>query len=315
LLAAVAVMVGQFVLYAKIIDMLFKEKTSYNVTAIKKPSGEVKQRIFFNGHTDAAWEWTYNYYFGGKAMTWQVAIAFVGILYLFAIVIFALFKNGAGYTLASSDILYMGLASFIFVPIWISLYGLSNSKIVVDGANDNLTGCYIGIAVMKALKEKNINLENTEIGVILTGSEEAGLRGAKAWSKAHKKEYKDVDTYIVAFDTIHEAQFLAVNALDLNSTVKADVQLGKLFKKAADNVGAFCNPNGSVPVGATDSAAFTQGGFRSIGVTAMDHNLKDYYHTRKDSFDNLDKECLATTFEVSVECLNILEKGEIPDDK
>ena len=37
--------------------------------------------------------------------------------------------------------------------------------------------------------------------MILTGSEESGLRGAKAWCKAHKEDYSDVPTYIYSFDT------------------------------------------------------------------------------------------------------------------
>ena len=41
--------------------------------------------------------------------------------------------------------------------------------------------------------------------------------------------------------------------------------------------------------GSTDSAAFTQGGFRSIGITGLSHKLEDYYHTRRDSYDILDE--------------------------
>ena len=44
---------------------------------------------------------------------------------------------------------------------------------------------------------------------------------------------------------------------------------------------------GSLRGGGTDSAAFAQGGFRSVGVTGHDHRLEDHYHTRRDSFDNL----------------------------
>ena len=47
-----------------------------------------------------------------------------------------------------------------------------NEKRIVDGANDNLTGCYIGIAVLKALQDEGIELENTELAVVNCGSEE-----------------------------------------------------------------------------------------------------------------------------------------------
>ena len=71
------------------------------------------------------------------------------------------------------------LIGLIFVPFLIGLYFMWNKHRVVDGANDNLSGCYMGIAILKALQDEGIEFENTEIGVILSGSEEAGLRGAR----------------------------------------------------------------------------------------------------------------------------------------
>ena len=38
----------------------------------------------------------------------------------------------------------LGLGALVFVPFWFGLYFMWNEKRVVDGANDNLTGCYIG---------------------------------------------------------------------------------------------------------------------------------------------------------------------------
>ena len=54
-----------FVLYKKPIDPFYPEKESVNVTAVRKCSGEVRQRVFLNGHIDAAWEFPLNYRFGG----------------------------------------------------------------------------------------------------------------------------------------------------------------------------------------------------------------------------------------------------------
>ena len=54
-----------FVLYKKPIDPFFPEKESVNVTAVRRCTGEVRRRIFLNGHIDAAWEFPLNYLFGG----------------------------------------------------------------------------------------------------------------------------------------------------------------------------------------------------------------------------------------------------------
>ena len=117
--------------------------------------------------------------------------------------------------------------------------------------NDDLTGCFMSIAVLKALKDQNVNLENTEVGVLITGSEEAGLRGAKAFTKAHAKEFDDVETLIFAIDTIRDAKFLGVNVNDLNNTVPSDPHAIDLFFNAGAELGIPVQKIG-VPFGATD---------------------------------------------------------------
>ena len=60
--------------------------------------------------------------------------------------------------------------------------------------------------------------------------------------------------------------------------------------------------------GATDNAAFNKAGFRSTGITALDHNLQDYYHTMRDTADNLNPECLADCYAISVKCLENFDR-------
>ena len=170
----------------------------------------------------------------------------------------------------------------------------------------------MGIAILKAMKDQGIELEHTEIGVVLTGSEEAGLRGAKAWCEAHAGEFQDVPTFIYSYDTIHDGKFLMVNHRDLNGTVKSDREVGDLFKASADELGIHCD-EGMVPPfgGATDNAAFSQAGFRSTGITALNHTLEDYYHTLRDTYDNLGKDCLADCYAVSVKVLEKFDSMEL----
>lgn len=313
-IVGMVIMVGQFLLYRKLVDKLFEKKTSYNITATKKPTGEVKRRIFYNGHPDAAYEWPMVYHFGGKVMGAHLVTVFLGIGYMFAVIITAIVLR-AGHAAGQAGIIndggagiinQLGFGALAFVPSFIGMFFFWNERRVCDGANDNLTGCYMGIAVLKALKDAGIEMENTEVGVIITGSEEAGLRGAKAWAEAHKGEYQDVDTFIYAYDTIRDLPHLGVCTKDLNNLVKADEKACELFFNAAEKLGTPVKKT-TVPLGATDSAAFNQGGFRAAGITALSHDLQKYYHTREDSYDNMDKECLATCFAISVQVLEDLE--------
>ena len=185
-----------------------------------------------------------------------------------------------------------------------------NKKRVVDGANDNLSGCYIGMAILKYLKDEGIELENTEIGVVLTGSEEAGLRGAKAWCEAHADEFNDVPTFVYSYDTIAQSEQLMVNYRDLNATVKVDKDVSDLFYEACQDLGIPCKKGFVPPLGgATDSAAFAQAGMRSTGITALNHALPDFYHTRLDNPDALNKDCLAKCFAASVKVLEMFDDG------
>ena len=312
IIAGFALVVIQFGLYKKLLDPLFKKKTSHNVTAIKKCKGEVKRRIIFNGHPDATWEWPVNYALGGVGFEGHAIIAIGGAIFYLVISILHVAKVGVAPSTPdrSDPVVKAGLIGLIFVPFMIGLYFMVNYKRVVDGANDNLTGCYIGIAVLKYLKDEGIELDNTEIGVILTGSEEIGLRGSKAWAEAHKGEFQDVPTFFYAFDTINDPKYLMSNYRDLNGTVKSDKDIADLFYEAAQEVGVPCKKGWIPPLGgAVDAAGFTQGGFRAAGVTGLNHKLERYYHTRLDSYDNMNEDGIANCFAATVKTLEMFDNG------
>ena len=310
---SIALMVAQFGFYKKIVDKFFPEKTGHNMTAIKKCKGEVKARIFLNGHPDACWLWPVNEKYGGVVHCSQYAFGAVGLLYVFAVsIINTIITKAHPVIVNPTDFpvsFWLGIAQIFFVPWFIALCFMWNEKIIVDGANDNLTGCYMGIALLKAMKENGIELEHTEVGVILSGSEEAGLRGAMAWAEAHKNDYNDVPTWILSYDTIHEARFLAANYRDLNATVALDKEVGDAFFDAAKELDIYCE-KGIIPPfgGATDAAAFAKAGFKAISIGAMNYKLEKYYHTRFDSWDNLDEGCLADCYAVSVKTVENFDK-------
>jgi len=312
IIAGFAIVLIQFGVYKKLLDPLFKKKTSHNVTAVKKCKGEVKRRIVFNGHPDATWEWPVNYALGGVGFEGHAILAIGGALYYLVISIMYVVKHGIAPAMPdlADPLVKAGLWGLLFVPFAIGLFFMVNYKRVVDGANDNLTGCYMGIAVLKYLKDEGIELENTEVGVILAGSEEIGLRGAKAWVEAHKDEFKDVPTFIYSFDTINDPKYLMANYRDLNGTVKSDAEVADLFYEAAQEVGVPCKKGWIPPLGgAVDAAAFTQGGFRAAGVTGLNHKLERYYHTRLDSYDNMNKDGIANCFAATVKTLEMFDNG------
>ena len=308
-----AILFIQFGFYKKLVDPFFPSATGHNVTIVKKCSGEVKGRVFFNGHPDAVWCWPYHYRFGSKFHTSIQVLGIVGALIWLVLNIIAAVKShcapvtGTIYTMLDiygKPLLITGFVALIFAVPLVMLYFMWDERRIVDGANDNLTGCYMGLSILKALKDQGIELEHTEVGVIISGSEEAGLRGALAWAEKHKDDFKDVPTWIYSYDTIHESEYLGVNYRDLNGTVKSDPEVCDSFMNAAKELNIHCIKTWVPPLGgATDNAAFNKYGFKSAGITAMNHVLQSYYHTMYDTADNLNPECLADCFAVSVKAL------------
>lgn len=317
IVAGLAIVLAQFGFYKKCVDRFFPEKTGHNVTAVKKCTGETKRRLVFNGHPDAAWEWPVNYALGGVGFEGHAILCGVGAIFYIVVSIIYMTKYGfAGMllnpavTVGNAWIVKAALWGLLFVPFLVGLYWMWNQNRIVDGANDNLSGCYMGIAVLKALKDEGIELENTELAVVLTGSEEAGLRGSKAWCEAHAGEWQDVPTFFFSYDTIHDPKYLMVNYRDLNGTVKADKDVCDLFLEAAKEIDVPITKGWVPPLGgATDNAAFSQAGFRSTGITGLNHKLEDYYHTRRDTYDNMNAEGLANCYAATVKALEMFDNG------
>ena len=312
IIVGLTITVLEFGLYRQPVDWMFPAKTGHSVTAIKKCSGETKRRIFFDGHIDATWEWPVNYYLGGVAFEGHAMVCFAGAFYYLILSIIYVAKYGVHFQAIdkSSPLFKAALIGFIFIPFLIGLYFMWNENRVVDGANDNLTGCYMGIAILKELHDAGITLENTEVGVILAGSEESGLRGAKAWAEQHEHDYDDVPTFIYSYDTIYDPKQLMVNYRNLNGTVKTDKDVGDLFYEASQELGIFCK-KGMVPPmgGATNDAAYAQKGFRATGITGLNHKLENYYHTRRDTYDNMNEQGIADCYAISVKVLEMFDNG------
>ena len=302
----------EFLLYKKLLDPFFPKKTSHNVVAVRKPKGEVKRRIIFSGHADSANEWRFTYYGGSKLLVPIIGLSFVGILLGLVLGIWAV---AAGHAFSAADSGALNVMRYVFlawIPILFTALFFENKKRPVMGANDDLTGCFISMAVVKYMQQHDIRFENTEVWVVLTGSEEAGLRGAKAFCKAHKNELSDVETVFVGLDTIRDYDFAAVYSRDLTGTVKNDAGACALVKEAAKQTGLDL-PYKSVFFGATDAAAVTQAGMKAVSVSAMDPAPAKYYHTRLDTADNLDIKTVEAVLGVALETAFLFDEKGLSD--
>ena len=125
-----------------------------------------------------------------------------------------------------------------FVPAFAGLFKFTDQNRHVDGASDDLSGCYIANSVLKFLADNDIRFENTEVIAMLAGGEECGLRGSKAFFAAHPELLNDgVETVFVGFDTIRDEEYMMIYTKDLNGLVKNDIDACNLVKNAAAKCG------------------------------------------------------------------------------
>ncbi len=311
IVVAVICLFGEFLFYKEFLDRFFKKQTSHNTILTRNPVGEVKRRIIFGGHADSSFEWRYTHLGGAPLMYFSFGYAIAGLVWniVFCIVSIA---NGAAFA-PSIDVAWYSWVGLIFVPSYIMLFIFINYKICVDGANDNLTGCLCSAAVLKFLDDNGIRFENTEVVALLTGSEEAGLRGAKSYAKAHNDELKSIETMFVCLDTFKDYDDMFVYNRDMSGLTKHDERCCKLMKKAAENAGIKTKYS-TIFAGASDAAAMTQAGIPSVSLAAMNPGPPKYYHTRDDKADILDLKTIEKGVEIALEAAFIFDEKGLCDN-
>ena len=305
---AVFFLLGEFLFYKKVLDPFFKKEESSNVICTRKASGETKRRIIIGGHMDTAYEWRYTYLGGPKLVTTIVVSAVLGLLITLGLSIAGLFVDNH-----TAEIV-MIIVHAITLPALISVMFFVNWKLPVEGAADDLTGVFASMATLLYLKNNDIRFENTEVVAVSMGAEEEGLRGSKAFAKAHGEEYKNdgVETIFVALDTLRDYDFMGIVTKDMTATESLDKQACALMKKAAENAEIPVNFT-TTPLGSTDAAATQQGGIKSVAFTSMDPAPARYYHTRDDNVKVLEMKTLEDSLKVVLETVFLFDEQGLKD--
>ena len=311
-LAATACLAGEFLFYKEFLDKFYKKQTSHNVMLSRKPTGEVKRRIYFAGHADSSFEWRYTHLVGPGMMYFVFIYAAVGLGWNIVFSIVSLIQGNL-ITPAVTDISWFAWAGLAFLPAFVLLFFFIDYKTCVDGANDNLTGCMVAAAVLKFMDDNNVRFENTEVVAVFSGAEEAGVRGAKDFAKKHGQECKDIETMFVALDTFKDYDDMFIYNRDMSGLTKHDDRCCKLLKKAALNAGIDMKYS-VIFAGASDAAATSQAGIPSVSLAAMNPGPPRYYHTRRDKADIIDLKTIEKGVEIALEAAYIFDEKGLCDN-
>ncbi len=294
--------------YVSIFDRFLARKESQNLMCIKKPKGEIRKRIVIHGHIDTSYEMRFQL----KSRKLYIVLVFAAILFVlvnFLISTLNLVFNTKWNNGYISGWMVVGIIITLFSLISIPTFLFYNYKVVSPGANDNLSGSLVPLEVAKICKEKSWELENTEILYLTTGSEEAGTRGAKHFAEANNEMLSSVETIFISLDVLADSDKITALSSDHNGMVKMDERVQELLSRAAEERNIKLRilpfPPGA---GSTDAARFQRAGFRAGSVLAVDHDLPTWYHTRKDTPDVMDKECLAKVIDLMLATLEIYDR-------
>lgn len=305
---ALVCLVCEFGMYKQFYDKLFKKYTSHNAIGVRKAAGETKQRIIFSGHVDSSHEWTFTR-LGGAPLLYIAGIwAVVGMFYCLGYAVIDTFN------LCSEELMeILKYVQIAFIPGVICAIVFINFRITVEGANDNLTGAIGSVAIMKFLQDNDIRFENTEVVAVASGSEESGLRGAKAFSKRHHDELTEIPTVFIGLETFRDYKNISICKRDLSGTVSMDERVCRLVKKAGEDAGIKL-PYISVYLGASDAAAVQQSGVPAVTLAAMNPGPPRYYHTRGDTADNMDMKTVEKCLEIALNALFIYDEKGLRDE-
>lgn len=156
------------------------------------------------------------------------------------------------------------------------------------GANDNLSGVSAATALASRLWRSVP--ANTEVRLILTSGEQAGLLGAQHYWRHHREELRFRDTHVLNFDSVGAGALGYVLRSGGFTPVRYEGQLAVAADKVAGQDDRFKDIRPAMHgIGDFGSVWFTRDGISSLTVAAYDETgHMPHIHTVEDTPDRVD---------------------------
>ena len=320
-------------LYKTWFDMFFKQEISQNTYGeLLPPDGKYDYTIILSGHTDTSWCWRHSAHaskfkktkpaMGLVATFAKVGFGVICFLFLTAVSIaMTVISSGVYFgevwalKIANSASFANFLFAMHFLPVvtaigcmFVVMWADPNPRNASRGAMDNATGCALSFAVTKYFHDHPEKMpKNCRIIDFNCGSEEAGLRGSLAFTRAHKGEEILQNAWNINIDSVADKDYFEVVIKDDWQFTRFDTDLERMFKEAFKEVGVESKTNYCIhnPVGGCDSTPMTRAGVKSVTFAAQNPTLTYYYHTWRDTADRFDEETVGDGFEV---ILGVIER-------
>jgi len=139
---------------------------------------------------------------------------------------------------------------------------------------------------------------------VVMETEEAGLRGAKAFARDRMKEFSSLPTYAFNMDCIYMLDDIHLLETDLNGSVRMDAEATELLCSAAREENL---PDKKEPIafltGGTDAAELAEAGARAVSILAMkwgNDARASAYHTPADTVESIEPAAVEAVIRLGV---------------
>lgn len=245
-----------------------------------KEAGTRKKRVLLMAHYDTApISFLYTIKMVGSFRQSLIINQFIILASFLVSLLFSVFHHEIlGYllwVLSAYFILQLAVASVDFLR-----FGYSN------GASDNATG--VAAAVMTFNQMKAHALENVAVDVLLTGAEEVGMIGAKAFYEKHKNDLEG--TFVLNFDTLGKGSLRVITETGSFTSIKYENVLSQIGQEIIATDPDFKHiTTGAWHTADFDSVWFNRGGVPTLTLAALDENGRmPNIHRETDVLANVD---------------------------
>ena len=299
----------ELVRYREVVDFLFPKRRGANVAATIRPKGQVEKRVIVSAHQDSAYEFWLWYRLGNAALLLMV-VGLAAMVLLFAASLAKTIGTYAGFGEAGVFV-GIGIAAAVLAPV-VAIFFFFRSDTAVPGAMDDMSGVAVvaGLAryLEEAKKDQGYYPRKTEIVLLATSSEEAGLRGAKRYARKHREDMKKIPTFAVFLDGVYDERYLTITCRELFTGARHDPVLVKAAQDAAAGHG-WESRTRSLLLGATDASAFSLEGVSSVCLHCADTSrLTRNYHTREDTCEHVRPESLSVMLQMVVDMIQRIDE-------
>jgi hypothetical protein len=281
------ILFGQAALAYGVLDPFFKKTNSQNVLGKIKPKQSPKKILIIGSHIDSNWEFPLIPKIGGGfGIIIAINYAFSALFFIWLLIdsLIAVVLNNPSW-LDSIEltmfIIFLVGAVFAFIQIFFII-----SDVPVFGANDNLAGVAISMALGEYFAKPENKLESTEIWIASFGCEEMGLKGSQKFAQKHLHELKNLDVKVINIDMPANDGPLLVGTSEIGGLVQEDPKIREeLVKSAKDsNIVLFEKPCFAF----TDTMSFCRKGIPASTLYSLPSKKETfYYHTRQDTIEHL----------------------------